>query len=157
MRRSKYLLIAFAAALAGTSVPASARSISVSIDKARVIEFKTPVTTVYVGNPSMADVNMIDSRHAFVLGKAFGVTNIIALDSKGNQISNDGLTVFGHTADVVTLNRGPAQFTYTCASWHCEAAPVPGDIKKPYYDPVMSENTNRQSMGQGAAIASASQ
>ena len=157
MRRLKVLSFAVAASVAGLAGPACARSISVSIDKARVITFDKPVSTVYVGNPTMADVSVIDPRHVFVLGKAFGVTNIIALDAKGNEVSNDPLTVFGHTANVVTLNRGAAQFTYSCASWHCEAAPIPGDTDKAFYNPVMQENQNRQSMGHDSAVASAAQ
>lgn len=153
MRRFKTLLVS-AAAAAAIGVPALAAPISVPIDQSRVVTFDKPVSTVFVGNPSMGDVTMIDSRHAFVLGKAFGVTNLIALDARGNVVSNDPFTVYGHTANVVTLNRGSNQFTYACAGKRCEAAPVPGD-DQPYYSPVMGENQQRQEMGQKSAIASA--
>lgn len=102
-------------------------SISVPMDEVRVVQFSQPVSTVYVGNPMIADVNSIDERHAFILGKAFGETNIIALDGTGKQIVNDHVSVFGHTGGTVTLNRGVAQVTYSCASAHCEMVPTPGD------------------------------
>lgn len=155
MRRLMTFLSTVAAA-AAVSVPALAGSISVPIDQSRVVTFKKPVSTVFVGNPTMGDVSVIDSRHAFVLGKAFGVTNLLALDAQGNVVANDRLTVYGHTADVVTLNRGANQFTYACADKRCEAAPVPGDTQ-PYYTPVMGENQQRQQMGQQSAVASAAQ
>lgn len=155
MRRLMTFLATVAAA-AVIGVPALAGAISVPIDQSRVITFSKPVSTVFVGNPSMGDVSVIDSRHAFVLGKAFGVTNLIALDAQGNVVTNDRLTIYGHSADVVTLNRGASQFTYACADRRCEAAPVPGDVQ-PYYNPVMGENRNRQEMGQKSAIASAAQ
>ena len=52
--------------------PAFAAGISVAMDQVHTVTFNTPVATVYVGNPSIADVNMIDARHAFVIGKGFG-------------------------------------------------------------------------------------
>ncbi len=157
MRRTKLFLLSLAAAVIGVAAPALAGSVTVPIDQARLVTFKQPVSTVYVGNPAMADITVIDSRHAFVLGKAFGTTNIIALDGTGKTISNDPLTILGHVASTVTLNRGPSQFTYACADSRCEAAPVPGDDNQSYYQPVMGQNTQRQDMGQKAAVASAGQ
>ena len=69
---------------------------------------------------------MIDSQHAFLLGKTFGVTNMIALAADGNQISNQQVTVLNNGA-AVTINRGADQFNYMCTHAHCETAPRPGD------------------------------
>lgn len=109
-------------ALAGVSVP---------IDQVRMISFDKPVATVFVGNPSLADVTLIDQKHAFVLGRTFGTTNVIALDSKGGEIADDEVVISGANA-VVTLNRGAKQATFACASNRCEASRVPGDEKDPY-------------------------
>lgn len=106
-----------------------APSISVPLDEVRVVAFSQPIATVYVGNPMIADVSMIDSKHAFVLGKGFGATNIVALDADGKQVVNDSVTVFGHTGSMVVLHRGAAQVTYACAGARCESAPTPGDDK----------------------------
>ena len=100
--------------------------IGVMIDEARMISFEKPVKTIYLGNPTIADINVIDAQHAFVLGKTFGSTNLIALDVDGNQISNRQLTVVNQTA-AVTLNRGPDQYNLSCTRAHCETAPRPGD------------------------------
>ena len=85
MRRTKLYLLSLAAAVIGFAAPALAGSVTVPIDQARIVTFKQPVSTVYVGNPSMADVTVIDSHRVFVLGKAFGTTNIIALDAYGQD------------------------------------------------------------------------
>ncbi|HEX3809037.1 MAG TPA: pilus assembly protein N-terminal domain-containing protein [Rhizomicrobium sp.] len=107
---------------------AHAANIAVPLDEVRIIAFARPVSTVYVGNPTIADVSVIDSRHVFVLGKAFGATNMIALDSKGNPIVNTHVAVSDHTAgSTVTLQRGAARVTYACAGAQCEFAPTPGD------------------------------
>lgn len=115
------------AALAFASGPAVAGDITLPMDEARIVTFPQPVATVYVGNPSIADVTVIDSRRVFLLGKAFGTTNLIALDSKGNPATSQRITVFGRPGSTVTLHRGPAQTTFACAATRCEAAPVPGD------------------------------
>jgi len=126
MRRVLLATAVFAAlgsaALAGSAV-------SVPLDEVRVVTFAKPVSTLYVGNPVIADVTIIDSRHAFVQGKAFGATNIVALDGDGRQIANRQVVVAGAGTSVVTLQRGTSQTTYACAASRCQAAPQPGDGK----------------------------
>lgn len=102
--------------------------LGVVIDQARLVAFPKPVKTVYVGNPTVVDVSMIDSQHAFLLGKTFGVTNMVALAADGNQVSNQQVTVLNN-GSAVTINRGAEQFNYTCGHAHCETAPRPGDAK----------------------------
>ena len=127
-------------------------AISIPMDEVRLVAFSQPVQTVYVGNPLIADVTMIDSRHAFLLGKAFGATNIIALNSDGKQVVNDSVSVFGHTGNLVVLHRGAAQATYACAGSRCEISPMPGDDKDSYSS-RMDQLTSHQDAGMKAAAA----
>jgi Flp pilus assembly secretin CpaC len=129
-----------------------APSISLPLDEVRVVAFSQPVSTVYVGNPVVADVSVIDSRHAFVLAKGFGATNIIALNSDGKQVVNEHVTVFGHTGTTVILHRGAAQNTYACANSRCEIAPTPGDDKESYGS-RMDQIIGHQDAGLKAASA----
>jgi len=151
MRSVRTLLLSAAVLCAG--VPAFADGISVPMDEARVIAFSKPVQTVFVGNPTIADVNMIDAHHAFILGKAFGVTNVIALDNRGNPVASRHVTVLGGST-LVTLNRGNDQYTYACANARCEHARAPGD-NKDAYDQNMSQITAREDYAQKQADASA--
>jgi hypothetical protein len=116
------------------------------------VAFSQPVSTVYVGNPVVADVSVIDSRHAFVLGKGFGATNIIALNSDGKQVVNEHVTVFGHTGTTVVVHRGAGQATYACANSRCEIAPTPGDDKETYSS-RMEQILGHQDAGMKAASA----
>lgn len=100
--------------------------LGVVIDQARLISFPKPVKTVFVGNPTIVDVSMVDPQHAFLLGKTFGVTNMIALGSDGTQISDQQVVVLNN-GTAVTINRGTDQFDYMCTPAHCETAPRPGD------------------------------
>jgi hypothetical protein len=99
----------------------------VPMDEARVITFQHPVATVFAGNTAIADVTMIDSRHAYVLGKAFGVTNVIGLDADHNPVVNQPITIANRTMGEVTLTRGADSYNYSCTPSHCETNPRPGD------------------------------
>ena len=131
--------------LVGSTVAAYAADIAVPEDESRIVKFEKPVTTIYVANPMVADVNMIDSTHAFVLGKVYGATNIMALDAKGNPIESKHVTVFG-SSHLVTLNRGNDQFTFACAAVRCESATSPGDDRI-WHDNEMSEMEKREDLG----------
>lgn len=138
------------------ALPAFAGSLNLPIDEVRVVTFVRPVSTVYVGNPAIADVNIIDSRHAFVLGKTYGATNIIALDANGHQVADNPLTVFGHPGSIVTLNRGPDQVTYACADSRCEHSPLPGDEVNGFEN-NNKEITSHEGLGEKEATAQTGQ
>ena len=142
MRRT--LAFGFVSAAVLMACPAFAAGVSVSMDEVRTVAFAKPVATVYVGNPAIADINMIDARHAFVLGKSFGTTNIIALDNSGREVANTSISVSGSNGMRVTLMKGATQTTLSCTSSRCEAAPVPGDA---HFSDVMGDVTKRLDMG----------
>lgn len=127
-------------------------SIAVPLDEVRVVAFSQPISTIYVGNPMIADVSMIDARHAFILGKGFGLTNIVALNADGKQVVNDPVNVFGHSGSTVILHRGAAQTTYACAGARCESAPMPGDDKDAF-STRMDQMNAHQDAGVKAASA----
>jgi hypothetical protein len=101
--------------------------IGVVVDQAKMVSLERPAKAIYVGNPTIADITVIDARHAFVLGKTFGVTNLIALDADGKQISNQQITVI-NGQQAVTYNQGSGQFNFSCTHAHCETMPRPGDV-----------------------------
>jgi hypothetical protein len=130
-------------------------AVTVPLDEVRMVAFEKPVTTLYVGNPAIADITMIDKRHAFVLGKSFGATNIIALDSAGRQISNDQIIVSGGGGGgVVILQKGSARVTYSCTGERCEATPRPGDSKDAF-ETGMDQIQKHQEAGSKIAAAPA--
>ncbi len=124
MRRT--LLVALALC---SAAPAYAAGVSVAMDEVRTITFPKTVSTIYVGNPAVADINMIDSRHAFILGKGYGNTNMVALDQDGKQVSNTHISVMARQDASLTLQRGASRVTYSCTAAHCEITPQPGDGK----------------------------
>jgi len=123
----------FAAALiAATPAFAAGKGegVALALDEVHTLTFKTPVSTVYVGNPSIADVTMIDARHAFVQGKSYGRTNIMALNRDNVMVFNSPVSVTGHdNGGTVILNRGTERVTLNCTGGRCEQTPMPGDGK----------------------------
>ena len=129
--------------------------VSVVMDQVRIVTFKRPVSTVFIGNPIIADATVIDPYHAFILGKAYGVTNLIALSSQSQTVVNQQITVANRSGGVVTLNKGAAQFTYSCTTAHCETNPRPGD-NKAYFDETESAvGTHQDSSIKAASAAQA--
>src|SRR5471032_3617842 len=144
MRRALY-----AAALLAVATPvfiadawAASRndSVALALDEVHTLTFRAPVATVYVGNPTIADVTMIDARHAFVQGKGYGRTNLVALNRDNVQVFSSRITVTGNDGGgTVTLNRGAQRVTLNCAGGRCEPTPMPGDGKDTY-DAANSQN-----------------
>ena len=134
----------------------AAGGVGVTVDQARLVSFPQPVKTVYVGNPWIADISMVDPQHAFILGKTFGVTNMIALTADGKQLSNQQVTVMNNGA-AVTVNRGAEQYNYMCTRSHCETAPRPGDPQAFVQNTETVATTHEGSASAGAAISAGGQ
>lgn len=129
--------------------------VSITMDEVRVVTFNRPIATVFVGNPMIADATVIDPYHAFVLGKTFGVTNLIALGPQSQTVANQQIMVSNRAGGVVTLNKGASQFSYSCTLAHCESNPVPGDQKAFFDDTTGSTNAHQEQSVKAANVAAA--
>jgi Flp pilus assembly secretin CpaC len=110
------LIAASPALAAGKMAVSKNESVALALDEVHTLTFRAPVSTVYVGNPTIADVTMIDARHAFVQGKGYGRTNLVALNRDNVQVFNSRITVTGNDGGgTVTLNRGAQRVTLNCA------------------------------------------
>lgn len=120
-------LVPFTVAAMFIPVPLLAAEIDVPLDNVMTITLARPAKTVYIGNPSVADITVLDARHVFILGKGFGSTNLVALDAAGRETMNDQVVVTDRLSSEITVQRGVARMTMTCTPEHCEHAPQPGD------------------------------
>lgn len=120
----KRLLLAAAVACLGTA-PALAEDLSVAKDQSKVIKLTGAASTVVVGNPAIADITMQDATTAFITGKSFGTTNVIAMDGEGRQIASFRIVVTSSTDRSVTLIKGREQITLSCAP-RCEQTAASG-------------------------------
>lgn len=99
----------------------------VDYDQAAVVKLDRAAKTVVVGNPLIADALLVSDKTVYVQGRMFGNTNIIAIDSDGNEVLNTFVTVGAPMSQQVTLYRGPiGQQNMACAP-HCERTVTQGD------------------------------
>ncbi len=66
----------------------TARSLSVAINRAVVVESETPFAELSVANPQIADIATLSDRTIYVLGKAPGRTTLTLLGPDGRLITN---------------------------------------------------------------------
>lgn len=154
MRRRLFAIGLLAAFPAYAASPSP--NVRLTLDEVHTITFQVPVATVYVGNPAIADITMIDARHAFVQGKGFGRTNIVALNRNGSQVFDAHIVVTGNDAGgTVILNRGTQRITLSCAGRVCEPTPMPGDSKDSY-DAANTQSSAHENAARLAATSSES-
>lgn len=136
------------------SGPALAQpDVTVQVDQTQLVNLDVPAATVVVGNTSIAEITIIDNNTFFVLGKSFGVTNLIALDEAGQEISNIRVTVNNQLGRTVVVMRGNAQASYSCAPV-CNPIPTQGDAQATF-EMVTGQVTVKAKTGaDAAAVAS---
>jgi len=104
----------------------AAQSIKVSVDQAQIMRLSTEASTIIVGNPVIADVNIQDGRLLIVMGKSTGATNMIALDSEGREIANINIIVHSNGSNSMTLYKGSSRVSMNCSP-NCERTLYVGD------------------------------
>ena len=125
---SAFAAAASTAALADGVVEKNAQ-LRVDYDQSLVMRLERSAKTLLVGNAQVADVQLVNDRTVYVLGRMFGNTNIIALDAEGNEISNTYVTVGAPDAMQVTIYRGTnGQRNLACAP-KCERTITQGDAE----------------------------
>lgn len=138
MRRSVIALAAAlmaAASTASVSLPAQAATargsaIAVRMDQSVRISLKGAAQSVVVGNPTIADVSVIDARTILVLGKGYGVTNLVIIDAYGRTLFDREIVVSAADSGRVSVWRGPSSTSYACAP-RCEQEPAPQGAAAP--------------------------
>lgn len=139
-------IIAAAALLAATS--ATADEVRVSIDQTTAVKLSQSAKTVLVGNPLIAEVTVVDDKTVYVLGRMSGQTNLIAVDSSGNEIFNERVSVRPSDYQMVTLHKGNlGPRTYNCSP-KCEWVMMAGDEG---FRSLQEDADKKQQQSDGAA------
>jgi Flp pilus assembly secretin CpaC len=131
MRR---LTLAFCACLslgvtaAAAQIPAA--SLSVSAGQAMRISLSAPVRDIVVGDPTVADVSLVNDRTLIVMGKKAGATTLLAFDAGGRPLADRQIVVSDIPDQAVVVQRGVTASAYACGD-RCSqlggAAPAAAD------------------------------
>ena len=90
-------------------------TLTITVDRARVVKLPAGAQTLVVGNPIIADVTLLRQNGTMIVtGKGYGETNLIALDGAGNPVAESLLRVVAGT-NVVLVQRGLERQSYACA------------------------------------------
>jgi len=114
--RGTALLIA--AAVIAAFPAAAAEPLSIRVNQSAAVRLSAPARDVVIGNPAIADVNVLDKRSLVVLGKSYGITNLIVMDQSGRTIVNRQIVVSG-AEPAMSFFHGTEVRSYACAD-RCE-------------------------------------
>jgi Pilus formation protein N terminal region len=142
--------LACAIAFAGIAA-AKAETVNIVLDQASILKLPEKVATIVIGNPSVADGSLQSGGLLVVTGKGYGTTNLIALDARGNALTEYTLNVSAPKQGRVTIYRGVERETWSCVP-NCERSIMLGDSQG-YFDAAVGQigTRNGQSAGTGGA------
>lgn len=123
---------------------AEPETVMVMVDHAKVVKLPDRTQTVIVGNPMIADITVQRNGILVVTGKAYGATNLIALDSGGLLLAESMISVQAPTDAVVTVQRGLARESYSCTPT-CQPSLRLGDSPE-YFGGVGNQTTQRNTL-----------
>jgi hypothetical protein len=142
VRRCAVLAWALAAVAAFGAAPVQADTVTVSVDRARVMKLPERVATIIIGNPLIADASLQHGGILVLTGKGYGETNLVALDRKGQVVMSKTLQVLGPAgSNLIVVYRGDKRETYSCAP-QCEPRITLGDDPA-YFAPTLAQSGSR--------------
>ncbi len=127
--RVRILAVGLAIAASTATAARAEEPIFVTVDHARVMQISRPADTVIVGNPAIADAVIRDSMTLVITGRSYGTTNLIVLDSAGQPIADQLLTVQSSDDYLVTMYVGQRRATYSCTP-ACQPTVAVGDDRE---------------------------
>lgn len=126
---------------------AKASDLVVAYDQSQLLRLPRPVSSVIIGNPSIADVAIQGGNLLVVTGKTFGVTNIIALDGERNIIQDQRVVVQRDEVRIVNLNKGAVRQSYSCTP-NCSPTLTIGDDKD-YFEMISKHAETKTKFSSG--------
>jgi hypothetical protein len=132
---------------------ARAEELEILLDRAQVFKVPTETKTLIIGNPGIADVSIIQAGLMVVTGKAYGLTNIVALDKDGRQLADTMVSVKNPDAQMLTVMRGSGVETLHCPEGEvCNNTVTLGDAPESF-GKLLGQAPQRQNMGGAPAPA----
>ena len=108
------LILALAATAVATTALAQSRPLNVEIDRSQRVALRGAAASVIVGNPAIADVTVVDANTLYIVGKGYGVTEVVAVDAIGRPLFQSQIVVTGGSTGAVRMWRGGQMTEMAC-------------------------------------------
>ena len=119
--------IATLAVLCSSAMALAGGTYSVDLNKTEIVRLPENAGAVVIGNPEIADVTVHSANTLFVVGRGYGETNLVVLNSIGHTIMNANIQVISKPpSNGVRLYNGKMRESYSCSPY-CLPAPILGD------------------------------
>lgn len=103
---------------------------TVNLNQSQMIRLPEAASAVIVGNPGIADVSVHSNQMLFLLGRGYGQTNLIILNSAGGVMMESDIIVTSSTQNSVRVHlAGQGRNSYSCHPY-CVPAPMLGDSQE---------------------------
>ena len=111
-------LLALASAGIALGLAASAQAGGLAIEKNHTLRVALPASagSVIVGNPDIADVNIVDSRTIYIVGKNFGSSAVTVTGRDGRPLFDSEIVVGSQRSGAVTVYKGLTPTTMVCST-----------------------------------------
>ena len=108
---SRIPAVLLAAALLAAPVLANAQdgALNVEIDRSARVQLRGAAASIIVANPQIADVSMVDANTRFIVGKGYGVTEVVAVSvgvAQAQEALRTALAIGADRAILVESNDG---------------------------------------------------
>lgn len=116
MSRIPSFLIAAALIVAPVVASAQDGALNVEIDRSARVQLRGTAASIIVGNPQIADVSLVDANTMFIVGKGYGVTEVVAVDGVGRTLFQREIVVTGGSTGSVRVWRGAQATEMACGA-----------------------------------------
>ena len=114
MSRIQSFLIAAALIVAPVVASAQDGALNVEIDRSTRVQLRGAAASSIVGNSLIADVSLGDANTMFIVGKGYGVTEVVAVDGVGRTLFQREIVVSGGSTGSVRVWRGAQATEMAC-------------------------------------------
>ncbi len=85
--------VAATAQISGSVEPRPSEHINIELNEGQLLRLDEPAASVFITNPSVADINVRSAQLVYLFGRTPGKTTLFALDSDDNVIANMEIVV----------------------------------------------------------------
>jgi len=123
-----FFTMAFMPLTSQAQIYSQGQKYTVDINKTQIMHLPAPASAIVVGNTAIADVSVHSSNLLFIVGRGYGVTNVIVLNDLGQTIMEADIQVKNGNSNTGKriMMVGQGWRSYECSPF-CQPAPVLSD------------------------------